>query len=93
MVTNAAAFLQSAKSFAHLSSNEVEALRPIVVQVCNGTIDKRALIDATRSDSRFDDTREPLPGEARTSVMSPLGLALAYLFNNFSRLYGKDKTG
>jgi hypothetical protein len=75
--------------YANLSPEEVKAFRPIVWKVIRGQVDPRDLHLLPEVDSRFDNVRECREGEAGTDVMSPLGLALANLSNNFRNLITK----
>ena len=80
------AFLAAARKFASLSPAEVKVLKPIVVEVVAGRLDKKALIEMSREgklDPRFNESR---PGETSADRLSPLGLALAFLLNNFRLL-------
>ncbi len=80
-------FIRSAEKFAELSPDEVKTFTPIVIEVAEGRISKNELIDLKKLDPRFYQER---PGSTSAERMSPLGLALSYLFNNFNKIHGRN---
>lgn len=81
-----AEYMTSVTRYAGLTPADAAILRPIVEEVVSGKVTKRELIDRQREGKlgpRFKDLRPLKPGEAGTSVMSPLGLAIENLYNNF----------
>lgn len=80
-------YMRMVTRFARLSPTEAKAFKPVVWAVVRGHVDHpRDLYALPEVDSAYDDFRERQPGEAGTAVMTPLGLALANLGNNFRRL-------
>jgi hypothetical protein len=91
--TNADIFLSASRKYAQLTLAEIKIFEPIVKAVAQGKLGKQELIAASRAkelDPRFDNLRERRPDEISTAAMSPLGLALSFLFNNFNRIYRAD---
>lgn len=80
-------YMRMVTRYAGLSRAQAKAFKPIVQKVVRGKVERVIdLYDLPEVDSAYDDFREKQPGEAGTAVMTPLGLALANLGNNFHML-------
>jgi len=80
-------YMRMVTRYAGLSRAQAKAFKPIVQKVVRGKVGRVLdLYHLPEITSDYDNFREKAPGEAGTAVMTPLGLALANLGNNFHML-------